>query len=417
MNRREILVSRLSRLVSIPTVNPPGESYEDAAGLIAEWLRDAGMKVDLIRIPEDWLEKNYPYSPQHKGHPRILVYAHTGRRDRVLHFNGHYDVVPPGTGWSVTEPFKPLVKDGRMYGRGTTDMKGGIVSAVTALEEILSEDIVDTSDLGLEAAFVPDEESGGDGTKYLVEEAGVRPSYVVIAEPSTLRRIAIGHKGFVRGLIHVYGRQVHGSVPFMGENAFEKACMLLGSFKPAYEENVIKPRVSKYPIIPEEAKHPTLNLGGQAESTSHKDNIVPGEFVFSFDRRVLPEENVEEAARELKEYLEKAAERTGARVKVEILSMVPGSVTPPDSELVLKASEAMSSVTGRQPQILVSTGRTDQVYYSAHGSSVVVMGPGAEGTAHMPDEYTLIEELNGFVDVYKYLARLLASSRSEGRGI
>ena len=403
------MVSKLSELVSIPTVNPPGKHYEEAAGLIAEWLKEAGMNVELIKIPEDWLDKHYPYSPAHRGHPRIIVYGRTGRRDRVLHFNGHYDVVPPGTGWSVTEPFKPLVRDGRLYGRGATDMKGGIVSAVTAIHEILVEELVDTGELGIEAAFVPDEESGGDGTRYLVEEVGVRPTYVVIAEPSTLKRISIGHKGFVRGKVHVYGRQVHGSIPFMGENAFEKAASLVHFFKPLYEKEVINPRITNYPIVPEEAKHPTINLGGYAESTSRKDNIVPGEFVFSFDRRVLPEEDPVKTAEELEEYLRKAAEKTGARISVEILSVVPGSVTPLDAELVKLSSNAVKKVTGTEPQLLVSTGRTDQVYYSRAGSQVVVMGPGAEGTAHMPDEYTTLRELNGYVEVYRELARMLAS--------
>ncbi|MDK2383967.1 MAG: M20/M25/M40 family metallo-hydrolase, partial [Candidatus Korarchaeota archaeon] len=117
--RIDVLVKRLSDLVSIPTINPPGEHYEEAAGLLADWLREVGMRTELIMIPEKWLDKHYPYSPAHHGYPRVIVYAYVGNKERALHFNGHYDVVPPGSGWRVTDPFRPVVRDGRMYGRGT----------------------------------------------------------------------------------------------------------------------------------------------------------------------------------------------------------------------------------------------------------------------------------------------------------
>jgi succinyl-diaminopimelate desuccinylase len=396
----------LSEIIRIPTVNPPGLDYKRCADVLSKRLAEAGLDVEVIEIPEDYLDKYYPYSPQHKGYPRLLVYGRKGRDGKVLHFNGHYDVVPPGSGWSK-DPFTPMIMGDRIYGRGSTDMKGGIASVIAAIRKISDQGV--GKDLVIEALFVPDEESGGIGTRYYVEKISKTPEYVVIAEPSTARRLVIGHKGLIRGLVSVYGKQAHGSAPWLGENAFLKASQLALRFMELYSP-VLTMRSTKAPIEDERAKHPTINLGGYAESLSRKDNTVPGEFVFSIDRRVIPEEDIDHVVNELREILFKASESVKARHELKILSSVPPSLTSQNAPLVNIASVCIEKTLKEKPRISISTGRNDSVYYRLKGSEVITYGPGAEGIAHMPDEYNSIEEIGKSIDVYLCIARSLEKS-------
>lgn len=395
---KDYTLKTLVDLVSIPTINPPGLNYKECSQYLAGKLEDLGLKVDVIEIPEEYVREYYPYTPQHRGHPRFIVYGRIGRGKPTLHFNGHYDVVPPGTGWS-REPFKPLVENGRVYGRGATDMKGGIACILGAIKQVLEVEGKELSGL-LEVAFVPDEEAGGLGTRYLVEELKCRPDYVIIGEPTTAKRVIVGHKGMIRGLIRVFGRQVHGSVPWLGENAFIKAAALTLKFIQLYQP-ILNSRKTHAPVSKEEYRYPTVNLGGYAESTSKKDNVVPGEFILSFDRRVIPEEELEDVIAEFKEKLYEAAEITSAKLSLEIKSAVPPSLTPLDSKIVRVAVEAVKELFSIEPTVEITTGRNDAVYYTGAGKSQVInLGPGVEWTAHTPNEYNEISELEGVIALY-----------------
>ena len=399
----DFAIEILKELISVPTINPPGYEYKRCSEILAKRIGEAGFDAELVEIPDDYLDKHYPYSPQHRGYPRYIVYARRGSGGRILHFNGHYDVVPPGSGWTK-EPFKPVIEGNKIYGRGSTDMKGGIAAAIAALKKIRDSGV--GKNLTIEAAFVPDEESGGVGTRYYVENAKKIPEYVVIAEPSTSSRIVIGHKGLVRGIVSVYGKQVHASVPWLGENAFLKASELVLRFMEIYSP-ILRSRTTKAPVEDPEAVHPTINLGGYGESLSRKDNTVPGEFVFSFDRRVIPEEDIENVVEEIKTFFERASKTVGARHGIKILSAVPPSITPQESVIIGIARTCVEKRLGRSPRISISTGRNDSVYYRLRGSEVVTLGPGVEGIAHMPDEYNLVDEIREVIDVYLCIARTL----------
>jgi len=258
-------------LIRFPTVNPPGEKYGECVDYLADKLAETGMEVRVVEIPEGYLDKHYPYRPLHRSRPRYIVLGRAGRGE-VLHFNGHYDVVPPGDGWTLS-PFEPLIKCGRIYGRGSTDMKGGIASLLAALKWALEEGL--KPGIAVEVALVPDEEAGGLGTRFLVESGLVKARHVVVCEPTTPNRIVVGHKGLVRGVVRVFGRQAHGSSPWRGENAFLKAAMLALEFLKDYEP-LLKKRKTRWPVEALNEAYPTVNLGGYAESLSKKDNVVPG---------------------------------------------------------------------------------------------------------------------------------------------
>ncbi len=395
-------IDLLFQLIEIPTVNPPGENYHRMAKLLKQYLEELGFRVEIIEIPENYLDKFYPYAPQHRGYPRYIVLARNCS-DRVdLHINCHYDVVPPGEGWSF-DPFKPIVKEDRVYGRGATDMKGGIACVLTALRLAIERRELRGC---IELAFVPDEESGGIGTKYLVEELGATPRYVLIPEPTSSELIAIGHKGMIRGLIRVFGRQGHASRPWRAVNAFEKGCILVARLVEVFQRYAHSKR-SDMPFEEEEARYVTLSLGGWVRTSAMKDNVVPGEFSFSFDIRTIPELSNEEVFRSFKSMVEEIAGDIGVRVAIEKLIDIPAASTPIDSPLLTFVRSIASKVLGYEPRIFVNTGRYDLVFYRSRGSHVVVYGPGVRGQAHAVDEYITIEELRRFINIYAEIFRSL----------
>lgn len=395
-------IKLLKDMVSIPTFNPPGEHYAEFTEYARHVLEGLGFDVSLIEIPDEFLDQYYPYTPAHRGYPRYVVYAKYGGGRPVLHFNGHYDVVPAGSGWTK-DPFKPVEEGGRIYGRGTTDMKGGIATFLAAVRSLIDEGIGLRGTL--EIALVPDEEAGGAGSRYFAMKRISVPDYVILGEPSTSGVIGIGHKGMVRALVRVFGRQVHGSVPWLGDNAFVKAARLVLRFLELYEP-VLRSKRTSAPVIYEEGVHPTINVGGYAESTSRKDNIVPGEFVFSIDRRVIPEEDIDEAIKEMVDILSISAREIGVKTELKVLSKVEPSKTPTDSPLVRKLELCISGQLSVRPEIYLELGRNDAVYYTNMlGSHAVSYGPGVVNVAHTPDEYITIGEIANVLKVYRCVIR------------
>src|SRR5918993_429434 len=177
-------VAFTSDLIRIPTVNPPGDFYEDCARLIGEKLASTGVTVEYHAAEG---------RPEHKrAHPRLhVIGTRHGRSPRPLvHLNGHFDVVPAGDGWTI-DPFRGIVKDGRIWGRGACDMKAGIAAAVFAVEAIRRADVELTG--SVEISGTVDEESGGfAGVAWLAEQGRLtreRIDYVIIPEPLNVDRI------------------------------------------------------------------------------------------------------------------------------------------------------------------------------------------------------------------------------------
>lgn len=384
-------VDVLLKLISIPTVSPAGEGYEDAAGFLADQLLSLGFKVDVVRVPRDYAARNCPLASEA---PRLIVYGRAWSGSKTLHFNGHYDVVPGGPGWSVTEPFKPVIRDGKMYGRGAVDMKGGIAATLGALKAIADSGL--EPPVLVETVFVPDEEIGGEcGTGYVVRELKSRPDYVIIPEPSGLDYAWYGHKGLLWVKVKVSGKTAHASTPWLGSNAFLSAARLALSLSDILS-SLYASRRSKHRIVPEEASYPTFAIGGKAGVPGGgKTNQVPGEFEFTIDRRLIPEESVSEAYREIEAAARMAAASLGVSVKVETMQAMEPAVSRL-GKLYETLASAVEAVRGKKPEPVICPGGLDLRYYTEAGSEVISYGP--DGTlAHAPDEHIKIEELSSLV--------------------
>ena len=395
------LVDFTRALVRIPTVNPPGDCYADCADLIRDQLCKLGYQVETL--PADGLAEHT------SEHPRINVVGTLGGGEPVLHFNGHYDVVPAGSGWTVG-PFSAEVRDGRIFGRGTCDQKAGIAAALFAMEAVrrVGVELKGT----VEQSATPDEESGGfAGVGWLCDSGRIardRQRYVVITEPLDPERVCIGHRGVYWFELTTIGRVGHGSMPGLAVNAAEQMARLIRAFdarlKPALAE-----RDSTAPVEPPQARRPTLNLNsihaGQPLG-SWQTPAVPDRCTAIFDRRFIHEESFEAVREEIVQVLD----GEGVAYELKDLMRVDPLLGSSESELAQATAGAIKDALNVEPSFIASPGTYDQkhVVRRAGIHECIAYGPGRLVLAHQPDEYVEIADLVASARVMALLAlRLL----------
>lgn len=397
----EEMVAFATALIRIPTINPPGEAYEACARLIGDRLAACHFDVEY-HVAEG--------RPEHtRSCPRInVVGLRRGRALRpTVHLNGHFDVVPAGDGWTL-DPFAGVVKDGRVYGRGACDMKSGIAAAVYAAEAIRHAGIELRG--SVEISGTVDEESGGfAGVAWLAEHGRLsadRQDYVIIPEPLNVDRVCIGHRGVYWFELTTRGRTGHGSMPFLGVSAIEHMGVILDRIRrellPA-----LASRTTAVPVVPEGARHATLNingiLGGQAVDGIQTPCIADTCRTI-IDRRFLVEEGFEATKAEIERLLLRVAADVPELVyELHDLMVVHPVRTPEGSPLVTTLEHAVQRVLGRAATLVASPGTYDHKHIAriAGISNCVAYGPGLLEVAHQPDEWCSIDDL---VNATKVLA-------------
>jgi succinyl-diaminopimelate desuccinylase len=386
-------VAFASDLVRMPTVNPPGELYGECARFIGATLQAGGFDVEYHPAVG---------RPEHTTrHPRINVIGTAlGRSPRPLvHLNGHFDVVPPGEGWTV-DPFGGDVRDGRIWGRGSCDMKAGIAAAVFAAEAIRRAGV----DLNgsLEISGTVDEESGGfAGVAWLAEHqrlSAARTDFVIIPEPLYVDRICIGHRGVYWFEVETHGRIAHGSMPFHGVNAVDHMSIVLDRIRRDLQPRLAG-RTTTMPVIPAGARHATMNVNGIAGGQP-VDGIqtpcVADRCRAIFDRRFLIEEGFDAVKAEILALLDGvAADTADFTYSIRDLMVVHPTRTPDGSPVVAALDRALHRVLGRSGGLVASPGTYDQKHVAriAGVPHCVAYGPGVLDLAHQPDEYCDIADL------------------------
>jgi succinyl-diaminopimelate desuccinylase len=403
---RDEIVDFTAELVRIPTVNPPGEAYREAAECLGRRLSRFGFEVAYLEAASD---------PQHsEAHPRVnVVGRRRGKADRPLaHLNGHIDVVPAGAGWTV-DPFGGMVRDGRIYGRGTADMKAGIAAAVYAAECLKRAGL--TLDGTVEVSGTVDEESGGfAGVAFLCESGLIqsdRVDQVIIPEPLGVDRICIGHRGVYWFEIIAHGRVAHGSMPFLGVSAIERMARLLETLRIELLPSLAE-RITRMPVVPEGARRATLNvnsiLGGQA-GQSPQTPCVADRCSAIFDRRFLPEEGFESTKLEIEALLEKQ----GEGFELHDRMIVHPVETPRYAPVVVALERAIEDALGSEATIIASPGTYDHKHVTRIGGILdcVAYGPGILELAHQPDEYCAIDDLMRSTEVIALTLHRLLGDR------
>lgn len=403
------IVDFAARLIRIPSVNPPGEEYEACANAIGEQLRAHRADVQLLpavgRIEHT------------SEHPRINVIGrHSGTANApAIHLNGHFDVVPTGNGWT-REPFGGQIIDGKLYGRGSCDMKAGIAAAVFAAEAIRRAGVAHTAPI--EISGTVDEESGGfAGVAWLAENRFLskeRTKAVIIPEPFGVDRVCIGHRGVYWFEVIAEGRIAHGSMPYLGINAIEGMSHLLDLVRDELGPALFG-RVTTMPVVPDGSRHATININGIDGGQPVDDTPSPcvaDRCRVVFDRRFLMEEGLERTRAEIAALVAKAQSRMpDVRFRIEDRLIFEPTRTPEDAPVIGALTDAIALVTGRKAQLVASPGTYDHKHVAriAGVPHCVAYGPGELDLAHQPDEYCSIDDILSATKVLALAVMKLAS--------
>ncbi|RAP40905.1 succinyl-diaminopimelate desuccinylase [Rhodovulum viride] len=396
--RRDEVAALARDLIRIPTLNPPGRNYLEICEYLGERLAAKGFKVSYVRA------RGAPADSD--AHPRWnMIARHEGTEGGdCVHFNGHHDVVEVGHGWSV-DPFGGEIRDGRVWGRGACDMKGGIAAAVLAAETFVA--TCPAYRGAVEISATADEESGGfGGVAWLAERGWFAPErvqHVIIPEPLNKNRICLGHRGVWWAEIETKGRIAHGSMPFLGDCAVRHMGAVLAEME-ATLFPLLAGRHTAMPVVPEGARAATLNInavhGGEPEQEAGYDGLpapcVPDRCRITIDRRVLIEEDPEEVKREIRALMERVrARRPGFEYEIRELFEVRPSMTERDAPVVRSVERAISRVLGTAPDFVVSPGTYDQKHIDRIGRlrNCIAYGPGILDLAHQPDEWVGIDDM------------------------
>jgi acetylornithine deacetylase len=343
-----------------PVIAPGGPGEGAVATVLAEVLRDWGFEVELHEVVP--------------GRPNVV--ARTGRRGvRALMFNGHLDVV--GTDGMVHPPFDPAVRDGRIYGRGSADMKAGIAAMCAAAARAAS-----ATNAELVIAAVIDEENESLGTRALVER-GVRADAAIVTEPTRLT-IMPAHRGFVWVEIEVKGRAAHGSRYDIGVDAIRHAGLLLADLD-AFEETTLATRT--HPLLGHASLHASLVQGGIGMST------YPDRCVLSLERRTVPGETTESVLAELRDAFARiTARRASFDASLRLITAQGPSDVSPDAPIVRALASAITA-EGLTPTVEGMSAWTDAAILNEAGIPAICFGPGDISLAHSAEEFVPIAEI------------------------
>jgi succinyl-diaminopimelate desuccinylase len=407
--RAEELVELARALIRFPTVNPPGEAYRPCAEFIGRRLSERGFEVQYVRA------EGTPGDSE--KFPRINVIARRAgnRPGPCVHFNSHIDVVQTGGGWTL-DPFAGVLREGKLYGRGACDMKGGLAASIIAVEAL-----IDSGGLRgtLEISGTVDEESGGYGGVHYLAERGwfsqPRVDHVIIPEPLNVDRVCIGHRGVWWAEIETHGRMAHGSMPFLGDCAVRH----MHAFVDRLERDLypkLAARHTDMPVVPSGARHSTLNInsihGGQAETSGYPAPCVPDSCRLVIDRRLLIEESMESVKGEVRALLDQLVqEREGFNYDLRDIFEVQPTMADRDGPVARSTAAAIQRVLGRPAEFICSPGTYDQKHIDRIGRlrDCIAYGPGILDLAHQPDEYVLVDDMVNSAKVMALAAHSLLS--------
>jgi succinyl-diaminopimelate desuccinylase len=385
--REDEIAALLAELVAIPTENPPGKNYRSCADLLENRVRQVGLACERLEAGEQ---------KERTGDGPVCLLANYGRGERILYFHGHYDVVPAQT----REQFEPLRKDHFLFGRGSCDMKGGIVAmlyAILALKECGAE-----LHGGIGLTLVPNEETGGEkGSAWLAAQGRLGRGGIgmLLAEP-TSGVVWNANRGAISLRVRVLGKSAHVGLQHHGENAFERMHRVVDRLQELKQE--VERRTTNFNIGADQARHSILMLGGQSGGGTNF-NVVPEECWFTVDRRINPEEDLEEEKAKLIAVLDRCR-REGLPLEWEILQEGQSSACREEEPLGEVLARSVRAVSGEAPRFEMCPGLLEIRFYAAQGVPAYAYGPGLLSVAHGPDEYVDLRKVTDCAAIYALTA-------------
>ena len=357
------------RLVAIPSENPPGNQYEECARTLID---------ELNRLAFDDVRRE-----------GACVLASAGSGSRTLYFSGHYDVVPAQS----RDQFQPRVEGANLFGRGSSDMKSGLAAMTHAAAAVRDEGLLGTGRIGI--VLVPDEETAGlRGSRDLSARGLLGRDAVGMLTPEPTGGIVWNaNRGAISLRATMRGKAAHVGRQFEGLNAFERAIPAMVCLAEIKKE--VELRETQQNIAPAAARKSILLLGGRVEAGTNF-NVTPEFCSLTIDRRLNPEENLEEEKRRLRDALE--------GFEIEVLQEEPAAATPAGVRLGAILSRHIGGVTGREPAFEMCPGLLETRFYAARGIPAFAYGPGLLTVSHGPNEFVPIRNIAQCALIYALTA-------------
>jgi len=375
----------LKGLIAIDTTVPPGRNYEQAIDYLEPLFREVGFKTQKINIPRENAEGladrvNLLAHRPAAGKPRLIIY-------------GHIDVVP-AEGWDA---FNPQIKTGKIYGRGAADMKGAIVGLLLGLNSVKHKDLR----YDISVMITTDEETNQKSqVLYLGQFLQPLAGTYFLSLDSSFGYVGITNLGVIQMDINVKGKSVHSALEHLGENAVEKASLLVQALL-ALKQQVAR-RQSSVDTNPESGlKKMEAKLNINMIQGGLKANIIPDKCLISLDRRLIPEENIIEAEKELMDTL---ASVKG--VDFEITRVVRIPPIPPIPDPIIDELDAIiKEVTGASGKFgIMGSGDLPPIVDKWGGKQFSLGVIRAECNIHAQDEFAYLKDIE---DLGKIIARFV----------
>jgi acetylornithine deacetylase/succinyl-diaminopimelate desuccinylase family protein len=363
------MLDLVKRLIAIPSENPPGNHYEECACTLFD---------ELVRLGFEDVRRE-----------GACVLASAGTGTRTLYFSGHYDVVPAQS----RDQFQPRVEGTNLFGRGSSDMKSGLAAMIHAAAAARDEGLLTAGRIGM--VLVPDEETAGPRGSRDLDSRGLlgRDGVGMLTPEPTGGVVWNANRGAISLRATMRGKAAHVGRQFEGVNAFERALPAMVQLADIKKD--VERRETRYNIAPPAARKSILLLGGRFEGGTNF-NVTPDRCSFTIDRRINPEENLEEEARRLHDTLE--------GFEVEILQHEPAAATPEGGPLAEILSRHIASVTGKEPVFEMCPGLLETRFYAARGIPAFAFGPGLLNVSHGPNEFVPIRNITRCALIYALTA-------------
>jgi succinyl-diaminopimelate desuccinylase len=393
--QRNEMVQTLMDLIRIPAIAPEngGEGELRKAERLIGTLKTIGFdKIERYDAEDTRVPSGI--------RPNIVAYC-DGKGAEKLWIVTHLDIVPPGEEslWTVTKPFEPKIKDGRVYGRGSEDNMQSMMASVFAAKTLKDAGIKPKRTVAL--AFVADEEQGSKhGIQHLIEQNLFKPEDLIIVPDSGNEDgslIEIAEKSAIWFRIRTIGKQAHASRPGTGLNAHRIGMQFALKLDKLLHEKY--PEKDEYFDPPETTIEPT-----KKDANVDAINIIPGEDVIYFDCRILPRYSVEEVISHVNKLAEEFETKTGANIKFEpIQKTVAPKPTDAHARIVKMLTDTIRNVRKIEPKVGGIGGGTCAAFFRRIGLPAVVWST-IDEVAHQPNEYSKIDNMINDCKVYACVA-------------
>jgi succinyl-diaminopimelate desuccinylase len=367
------------RLIEIPSENPPGNHYEECIRILINELNRLGF--DDVRG---------------EG---ACVLASVGNGPRTLYFSGHYDVVPAQS----RDQFHPRVEGLNLFGRGSSDMKSGLAAMICAAAAARDEGLLNAGRIGI--VLVPDEETAGPRGSRDLDARGLlgKDAVAMLTPEPTGGVIWNANRGAISLRATMRGKPAHVGRQFEGVNAFERALPAIARLMDIKKE--VELRETQQNIAPPAARKSILMLGGRVEGGTNF-NVTPDYFSFTVERRINPEENLEEEKRRLLEALQ--------GFEIETLQEGAATATSAQDPVGVILSRNIALLTGKEPVFEMCPGLLETRFYAAHDIPAFAYGPGLLTVSHGPNEFVPIRNVALCATVYAITAAAVLQEASKG---